>query len=189
MRRSAPSALKTTKKETSILRKCIALLHRTSTCNYLHFLISRVQLNADVILKNKRSGIFSTFIKMSSSENNTITLLNDITDNINRYFTMCILLFDCIGNILNIFVLSQRNLRTNPCGWFFLISSIFNLLSIVFGVSTRLLSGWNIDPTKTVHWFCKLRTYIVFSSRSNAFWLIMFATIDRWLSSCSNVHY
>ena len=126
---------------------------------------------------------------MSSSENYTIIILGDITIAINRYFTILIFLFGVIGNILNFLVFTQRNLRTNSCSWFFLISSIFNLISILFGLTTRILSGWDMDPTETINWVCKLRSYILFSSRTNAFWLITFATIDRWLSSCTNIHY
>ncbi|CAF2942876.1 unnamed protein product [Rotaria sp. Silwood2] len=126
---------------------------------------------------------------MSSSESNSVALLNNLILQINRYCAIFILLFGSIGNVLNILVLSQRNLRSNPCIWYFLISSIVNLISIIFGLSTRLLSGWNKDLTETIDWLCKLRVFVVFCSRTIAFWLIMFATIDRWLLSSVNVHF
>ncbi|CAF5013564.1 unnamed protein product [Rotaria sp. Silwood1] len=126
---------------------------------------------------------------MSSSETSFIASLNNVMLQINRYCTIFILLFGFVGNILNILALSQRNLRSNPCGWYFLTSSIANLISIVSGLLTRLLSGWNNDLTETIDWLCKLRAFVVFSSRTIALWLIMFATIDRWLLSSANAHY
>ncbi|CAF3697081.1 unnamed protein product [Rotaria sp. Silwood1] len=126
---------------------------------------------------------------MSSSETSFIASLNNVMLQINRYCTIFILLFGFVGNILNILALSQRNLRSNSCGWYFLTSSIANLISIISGLLTRLLSGWNNDLTETIDWLCKLRAFVVFSSRTIAFWLIMFATIDRWLLSSANAHY
>ncbi|CAF3713077.1 unnamed protein product [Rotaria sp. Silwood1] len=126
---------------------------------------------------------------MSSSETSSIASLNNVMLQINRYCTIFILLFGFVGNILNILALSQRNLRSNSCGWYFLTSSIANLISIISGLLTRLLSGWNNDLTETIDWLCKLRAFVVFSSRTIALWLIMFATIDRWLLSSANAHY
>jgi hypothetical protein len=67
----------------------------------------------------------------------------------NRSFAIFILIFGSIGNILNFFVLSQRTLRSNPCALRFLISSVANIISIFVGIPTRILAGWNMDPTYT----------------------------------------
>lgn len=124
---------------------------------------------------------------MNGTTSESLTVLDDVSTYINRYFTLAILLFGFTGNILNILVFVQRKLRSNPCGWFFLTSTIANSISILFGVTTRVLSGWDKDPTSHVHWLCKLRTYLVFSSRTIALWLITFATVDRWLVSSRDV--
>ncbi|CAM4782779.1 unnamed protein product [Rotaria magnacalcarata] len=89
-----------------------------------------------------------------------------------------------IGNILNCFVLSQPNLRLNPCAYLFLISSLTNMISITFGLSTRILSGWNMNFTDSNTLMCKFRAFVMLTSRTTSFWLIAFATIDRWFSSC-----
>lgn len=102
---------------------------------------------------------------------------------LNRYFAPLIFTFGMIGNLLNCFILSQRELRYNPCAIYFLTSSIVNLISIVFGLTTRILDGWQLDPTSEIDWICKVRTFVVFTSRTMALWLIVLATIDRWLSS------
>ncbi|CAF4649838.1 unnamed protein product [Rotaria sp. Silwood2] len=114
-----------------------------------------------------------------------VEILNNVSIQFNRYFSIFIFIFGTIGNVLNCFVLSQPTLRINPCAYLFLISSIANMISIMFGLTTRILSGWNMDLTDTNNLICKIRVFIMFVSRTTAFWLIAFATIDRWFSSCS----
>jgi hypothetical protein len=119
------------------------------------------------------------------SDTNSIEILNNISTQLNRYFSIFILLFGTIGNFLNCFVLSQPSLRSNPCAFLFLISSIANSISITFGLSTRIMSGWYMDITNTHTWICKVRVFITFVSRTIAFWLIALAAIDRWCLSCN----
>ena len=106
--------------------------------------------------------------------------LDDVSQQLNRYFALLILIFGTIGNVLNCCVLSQRILRANPCAVYFLISSIVNLVSILCGLTTRILASWQLDPTSDNDALCKLRAFLVFSSRTIGLWLITFATIDRW---------
>jgi hypothetical protein len=124
----------------------------------------------------------------SVSDAEFITLLNNVSAQISRYFSMSIFLFGTIGNILNILIFCQKSLRKIPCAFLFLVSSIASLVSIDFGLVTRMLSGWAVDPTYTIGWLCKLRTFIVFSSRAMVFWLFVLATVDRWLSSSVDAH-
>ncbi|CAF3286602.1 unnamed protein product [Rotaria socialis] len=119
----------------------------------------------------------------SLSDENLIPLLDTILDEMNLYLSLFIFIFGIVGNILNCLVLSQRILRSNPCALYFLSSSIVNLISIVFGLTTRIMASWHLDPTHTNDWICKFRVYIVFTSRSMSIWLIMLATVDRWLLS------
>ncbi|CAF1232504.1 unnamed protein product [Adineta ricciae] len=118
-----------------------------------------------------------------SSDADLVALLNKASFQINRYFAIFIFLFGTTGNILNILVLAQRPLRSNPCTWLFLMSSIAFLISILAGIISRFLSTWGTDLTSTNQFLCKFRAYIVFSSMTAGFWLIMLATVDRWLSS------
>ncbi|CAF2838949.1 unnamed protein product [Rotaria sp. Silwood2] len=119
------------------------------------------------------------------SNTDLVGTLEYISIQVNRYFSIFIFIFGTIGNVLNCFVLSQPTLRVNPCAYLFLISSIANMISITFGLTTRILAGWNMDLTDTNSLICKIRAFTVFVSRTIAFWLIAFATIDRWFSSCS----
>lgn len=129
---------------------------------------------------------------MTSLTPSDIELIEQLTlliNHLNRYLSLIIFLFGVIGNFLNILVLSQRTLRRNTCAWLFLASSISNLISILFGLTPRIFSGWSMDLTETVPLYCKIRAFVMFSSRTIAFWLILFATIDRWILSLSKAAY
>jgi hypothetical protein len=52
-----------------------------------------------------------------------------------------------------------------------------------------MLSGWAVDLTNTIGWLCKLRAFVLYTSRTVALWLIVLATVDRWLSSHFNARY
>lgn len=119
----------------------------------------------------------------NSSTNNLIITLNTLSPYLNRYLSLGILIFGTMGNLLNCLALSQRTLRSNSCAFFFLTSSIASLVTLISGVLVRLLAGWSADLTDTVNWLCKFRIFILFNSRTIASWLIMLATVDRWLSS------
>ena len=123
-----------------------------------------------------------------SSDSIEILFWNQATIQLNRYFSICIFLFGIVGNILNIAVLSQRTLRTNPCAFLFLASSVASLIAIFSGLFTRTTAGWAADLTSSITWLCQLRTFIVFASRNIAYALLALASIDRWLSSCYHVH-
>ncbi|CAF2059759.1 unnamed protein product [Rotaria magnacalcarata] len=122
----------------------------------------------------------------SSYNESLIELLDTITIQLDRYAANFIFLFGVVGNVLNIFVLSQRTFRSNSCAWIFLASSFVNLISIVSGLITVMIGGWTTNPANTIGWICKLRAHIVFSTRTIAPWLIVLATIDRWLLSSIN---
>ncbi|CAF1047265.1 unnamed protein product [Rotaria sp. Silwood1] len=123
-------------------------------------------------------------MSLNSSDANLILNLNLISAHINRYLSIIILLFGTVGNIFNCLVLSQKSLRKNPCSWLFLVSSIISLITLISGVAVRLMAGWSADLTDTVPWLCKFRIFVLFVSRTIASWLIMLATLDRWLASC-----
>jgi len=124
----------------------------------------------------------------SSIHARLIESLNENSIQIHLYFSLFIFFFGIIGNILNILVLNQPTLRSNSCIFLFLLSSIANLISILFGLTPRILSTWQLDITETNDIPCKLRAFITFTSRTIALWLIMLATIDRWTVSSNNIH-
>ncbi|CAF3389028.1 unnamed protein product, partial [Rotaria sp. Silwood2] len=122
----------------------------------------------------------------STPDASLIVSLNNASMQLNRYLGIFIFLFGIVGNTINTCVLSQRPLRSNPCAWLFLASSIANGIGIVAGLSSRPLSTWSADLTNTNSFLCKLRAFLLFTAITIGSWLIMFATVDRWLSSSIN---
>lgn len=122
--------------------------------------------------------------------NTTIIQLNNATLQINRYLSAILFLFGILGNLLCCLVFIQRTLRSNPCIIYFLIASISNIISLISGIPPRMLAGWSIlpDRTETVSAFCKSRLIVLLTSRNISSWLLVFATIDRYLISSSNVN-
>jgi hypothetical protein len=114
----------------------------------------------------------------ASSDASEVTLFNDMTIQINRYFGIFIFFIGTIGNIFNMLVLSKKELRSNPCAWLFLMSSITSISTFISGLTTHILSGWQLDYSATNQFLCKLRGLIAFGSLNATFWLIAFATID-----------
>ncbi|CAF0831519.1 unnamed protein product [Adineta steineri] len=125
----------------------------------------------------------------TTSDTELIVSWHEMSLQINCYFSIFLFVFGIIGNILNIFVLLQKSLRLNPCAWLFLISSFANIIVILSGLSTRIISNWTIDLTDTIGWLCRFRVFILYTSRTIATWLILLASIDRWLLSSLNAHY
>jgi hypothetical protein len=117
-----------------------------------------------------------------ASSNTTIDLLL-VSHQLNRYFGLLIFIFGLTGNLLNCLIFSQKTFRTNSCAYLFLVSAIVDVICLIFGLSTRILAAWSMDPTARIDWICKLRVFIVFTTRTIAIWLIMIASIDRWLLS------
>jgi hypothetical protein len=122
---------------------------------------------------------------MSSSNQNAdlIVSLNNASNTLNRYVSIFIFIFGMIGNFLNVLVLSQRTLRKNPSAAFFLASSVAGIIVILSGIISQMLSGYNLDLSLTNKWICKIRNFILFGSRTVLLWMIVLATVDRWLSS------
>ncbi|CAF3484403.1 unnamed protein product [Adineta steineri] len=124
----------------------------------------------------------------SSSDIILITNLKNILSQLNFYFGLFIFIFGIVGNTLNILILSQRTLRSNSCVIIFLASSAAGIIAILSGLTSRVISGVTVDLSSTISWICKLRGFILYTSRAVTFWLIMLAAIDRWLLSCRDAH-
>ncbi|CAF1401461.1 unnamed protein product [Adineta ricciae] len=118
-----------------------------------------------------------------------ISTLVSVTIEINRYLPIGIFFFGIIGNLLNCLALSQRNLRSNPCAFLFLSSSVFNLITLITGVGVRFLTGWSADLTDRNDLICQIRFFVLSTARTIASWLITLAIIDRCLSSSISISY
>ena len=99
--------------------------------------------------------------------------INNASTQIDRYLSVGLILFGCIGNILNCVVFLQRIFRTNPCAVYFLVASLSSIIA---------------DLTQTNSILCKLQLAVVFITRCILPWLIVLTTIDRYLISSSDVN-
>jgi hypothetical protein len=109
---------------------------------------------------------------------------------LNRIVPIFQLVLGTFGNIMNILIFTRRSLRNNPCSLYFLASSVNNIFVLYIAALTRLLSsGWNIDPSNSNLILCKLRMFFVYTSFSLIQWFMVLASIDRYLSSCRNIHH
>ena len=107
---------------------------------------------------------------MSPSNAQLVAYLTKISAEVSSYFPMFIFLTDTIGNILNIITLSQPVHRQIPGAFFLFASSATGLItSVGLDVVTRVLSGWAVDPTCTIDWLCKIRDFLVYSTRAMVF--------------------
>ena len=122
-------------------------------------------------------------MSQSTTTVHIIASLSNASIVINRYLPIFIYIFGIVGNLLNVLVLGQRPLRSNPSAACFLLSSIANLLVLVSGLTSRMMSGYAVDLTLTVSWICKTRNVVLYTGRTIGLWAIVLAAIDRWLSS------
>ena len=125
---------------------------------------------------------------MSSTSNETIARLTRLTANINASLAPPILVLGTIGNLINILVFSRRSLRKNPCSVYFCSASITSLLVLYSGLISRLLGGYHLDLTDSNNILCKLRFYFYYVSVALLSWFLVFASLDRCLSTSHLVY-
>ena len=126
---------------------------------------------------------------MSASHSSVdfIATINHVSNMLLAYVPIFVFIFGIVGNCLNVFVLGQRALRTNPSSVCFMVSSIAGIFVIISGLISRIMAGYNADLTLTVGWICKIRNFVLYGSRTVVRWIIALAAIDRWLSSSIKV--
>jgi hypothetical protein len=108
---------------------------------------------------------------------------------INRYALLMICILGFAGNTINMYIFSRPNLRQNTCVLYLLSTSFLNIITLIFGAFIRCLSSYNIDLTYKSPIFCKIRFYLTYASQSASLWLLVFACIDRYLCSSTNIQY
>lgn len=118
----------------------------------------------------------------------TIALFGVISTRLNSYITLVVFVLGTIGNLLSIVVLCQSTLRRNPCVLYFLASSTSSLSIVLVGLPSRLIAGWtSVDPSTTNAALCKIRIFLLYGFRTTSVWLIVLATVDRWLVSSAHI--
>lgn len=71
-----------------------------------------------------------------------------------------------IGHILNFFILTQPNFRSNPCTLYFLASNVANCIIVWTMIPFRILqNAYNIAPANYSSFICKTQYFVNNTSR------------------------
>ena len=110
-----------------------------------------------------------------------------LTASIVYYTPYVILAIGNTGCICNFITFTAKQLRQNSCGWYFLMSALFDFLYINFGLFTKLASeqyGSTLQNTNLV--WCRIRVYFTWVLPCFATGYMVLAAIDRCLSTSVN---
>ena len=88
-----------------------------------------------------------------------------------------------VGNVLNLCLFWST--RRNPCGFYFMCSSLINSTVLLCGLLTRILSiGFNLDGSRTNLVWCKTRIALTQCLFTMSLTCVSLASVDRFLISC-----
>jgi hypothetical protein len=119
----------------------------------------------------------------------TQALIQIVTTKITYYSPIILLVIGITGCFCNFITFTAPQLRKTSCAFYFLISTVFELLTITFGLISRFAAdhlGSTLINTDRV--YCKLRAYLVSTLPLVATYLILLSSIDRYMSSSVSVH-
>ncbi|CAF3724097.1 unnamed protein product [Rotaria sp. Silwood1] len=114
------------------------------------------------------------------------TTLTFVQQQLIRYACSAWIIFGVPGCLLNVILLSRRQLRITSCCNYFLGASVIMIISLCLGCGSLLYTLNNPDPNTTILGFCKIRVYIMQSSFMMSRWMITIACIDRYALSSRN---
>ncbi|UJR27578.1 hypothetical protein I4U23_008859 [Adineta vaga] len=111
-----------------------------------------------------------------------------ITTRMTYYGPIILLIIGIFGCLCNFITFTAPKLRKTSCAFYFLLSALFELLSITFGLISRFaadhLGSTLINSDRT---YCKLRAYLVSALPLVATYLVLLSSIDRCMSSSVSV--
>ncbi|CAF1354921.1 unnamed protein product [Adineta ricciae] len=112
------------------------------------------------------------------------SLIKNAVTALYQYYGIPLLVFGCVGNVLNLLIFIRSQLKKNPCSTYFFYSSIANLNVIFLGLLSRILSdGFGIDPSSYNLGYCRFRYFILHSSMVLSSWFTILASVDRYCVS------
>ncbi|UJR09626.1 hypothetical protein I4U23_013860 [Adineta vaga] len=122
-----------------------------------------------------------------SSDADFIALLVRILTDLYKIGGPILMGLGTISSIISLMVFTKKNLRKNPCSFYYIAVNIGNLFIIYTSfLSTTIRQGFNIDPSIYNLSFCRLRFYaiLLFDVLSPTY--LIFASIDRVLLTSPN---
>jgi hypothetical protein len=100
------------------------------------------------------------------------------------YGPIILLIIGITGCFCNFITFTAPQLRKNSCAFYFLMSAVFELLSLSFGLISRFAAdhlGSNLQHTDQI--YCKFRAYLISALPLVATYLVLLSSIDRYMSS------
>ncbi|UJR14363.1 hypothetical protein I4U23_001359 [Adineta vaga] len=131
---------------------------------------------------------------MSSSANVNLILeannLNYMAMMFIRCYCFIVIPIGTIGHLLNIYAFTRPSLRSNSCSRYFLAASIIGIMHTLYALPMRMIQSAFVDTDPGAYSvvFCKITWLCLNSLRSSGFWLIVLASVDRYLCSCSSAN-
>ncbi|CAF0721531.1 unnamed protein product [Adineta ricciae] len=126
-------------------------------------------------------------VSSSTRDLTTRATIQIVTIQMTYYGPVLLLIVGIFGCLCNFLTFTSRQLRQNSCAFYFLCASVFEFLSITFGLISRLAAdhlGSNLQNTD--RFYCKLRAYLVSAIPLIATYLILLSAIDRCMSSSTH---
>ena len=117
--------------------------------------------------------------------------LYSLGQQITIYSGIPILIAGVIGGCLSIIVfMSLRTFRENSCGFYLIIFSLMNIGQLLTGLLSRILiTGFNIDWTRSSVFYCKLRPFLLYMSALISSTCLCLATIDQYFATCTRIRW
>ena len=127
---------------------------------------------------------------MNSSMSSSEQSLRSITDQMTTISLFLLLFIGPFGCFCNIFTLTSKQLRKNPCAFYLLCTTIFELCIVCFGGVSRLAAEHFGDKLLSQNQFyCKLRSYLITGMSTIATYSMLFTAIDRFMATSTRVRY
>jgi hypothetical protein len=112
------------------------------------------------------------------------TTIQIVTYQMTFYGPILLLIIGILGCLCNFLTFTSRKLRENSCAFYFLCSAVFELLSITFGLLSRLAADhFGSHLQNTNRFYCKFRAYFVSAIPLIATYFVLLSAIDRSMSS------
>jgi hypothetical protein len=124
---------------------------------------------------------------MSTNSTYVLTLTTIIRD-VSLTINFVTLIIGTIGSICNLITFTAPQLRRNACAFYLLCATTFQLISILFGVPTRMaLDSFESNWERQSIIFCKIRYYLVLTLSQLATLYMLLSIMDRCLATYDSV--
>ena len=94
-----------------------------------------------------------------------------------------LLIAGTFGSLGNLITFTSRQLRHNSCAFYLLCTSTFELLTICFGLISRIADQFGSTLQSQSRVYCKIRYYLALTFPTIATFLLLMTAIDRSMST------